>query len=101
MPKAVATPWNTSKWLPRYLAAKYLHLSDDELQSLIDAGEIPACELLQRRKGPKGSHPLYLHVDDLDAWMRKHPYAPKGPAIRVRRRPGASPDGALHITIGR
>lgn len=101
MPKAVATPWNTSKWLPRYLAAKYLHLSDAELQELIDRREIPASVLEGRQKGPNRSAPVYLHIDDLDTWMRKHPYRPRSEPIRVTARPKTSSDGCLHITVGR
>lgn len=100
MPKAVAEPWNTSKWLPRYLAAKYLHVTDAELQGLIDAGEIPASELTLKKKGPKGSHPVYVHMDDLDAWMRSHPYRPSPAPVRATARPRSSPDGMLHVILG-
>lgn len=66
--------WSSSKWLVRADAARYIHRSKEALQQLIDAGEIPA--VVGDTRCARGTV-LYVHIDDLDRYMRSHPYEPE------------------------
>lgn len=77
MTKTKPHPWETSPWISKAAAAKYIHCTDAELNRLIDEGVIFASRS-SRRRGVKGTYVAYLHVDDLDAYMRGRPYRPEG-----------------------
>lgn len=65
--------WASSKWLSKSAAAKYIHVTDAAIRDLIDSGTIPAVMGGFRRGG---AETVYIHVDDLDAYMRSRPYVP-------------------------
>lgn len=55
----VLTPWLTTSQ-----AQEYLQVSRTTLMQLVKVGTIPSV---------KRGRLLFLHADDLDAWMRSHP----------------------------
>lgn len=66
--------WHRSKWLSKSAAALYIHRDVRELQRLIDEGTIPASAASGARRGRNLTPVVYIHIDDLDAYMRSIPY---------------------------
>lgn len=62
-------------WLSKSAAAKYIHVRESELQRLLDTQVIRASESTATR-GPKRTPVVYIHIDELDAYMRARPYVP-------------------------
>ncbi len=84
MSVSVREPWAQSKWISKSNAAKYIHVTDAEIERLLREGEIPASVSRTNRKG--GSAVVYVNVDDLDTYMRQSPYSPKAGNNRVVHR---------------
>lgn len=79
----VYEPWAQSKWISKSNAAKYIHVSDKEMERLLSEGQIPASVSANRAAGREV---VYVNIEDLDAYMRQSPYSPKaGDNKRVRR----------------
>ncbi len=77
-------PWTQSKWISKSNAARYIHVTDAEIDRLLKEGQIPASVSSTNRKG--GSPVVYVNVDDLDTYMRQSPYSPNaGDNRHVRR----------------
>lgn len=74
--------WDRSKWLSKADAAVYIHRSVQKLDEYIKRGEIFASSG-DRRTGPTRSRIVYIHIDDLDAFMRSHPYVPEAEGPRA------------------
>lgn len=66
--------WSRSRWLSKSGAALYIHKDARELQRLIDDGTIPASAASSARRGRNRTPVVYIHIDDLDAYMRSIPY---------------------------
>lgn len=66
--------WSRSKWLSKSDAALYIHKDPRQLQKLLDSGEIPASAASGARRGRNQTPVVYIHIDDLDAYMRSVPY---------------------------
>lgn len=91
MTRTKAEPWLTSPWITKSEAAKYIHVSDEEMTALLDSRQIFSSES-NRVRGPKRSKVLYVHIADLDAYMRSRPHlAGEGPA---HQQPPAEPRAA-------
>lgn len=86
MTKTKPEPWVYSKWLTKTEAAKYIHRPLDVMTYLLESGEIPA-SVGDGKRGRYASAVVYVHMDDLDAFMRAHPYEP-GTSSAPARRPG-------------
>lgn len=69
------------EWLHVTEAAKYLRCSEETVSLLIAGGDLPAymtvAEAMDPTKHVANSGRRLVHVDDLDAWVRRHPATPR------------------------
>lgn len=83
MSTKTAEPWANSMWISKSDAAKYIHVTDAEMNRILRHGEIPASVARFSRGGSKV---VYVHIKDLDEYMRQSPYSELCPNNSVVRR---------------